>query len=143
MAEFGDRLKQARQKKVGIRNSSKGNRSHPSLYLTIRKGCSLAATENHGAISGILGVTKDFLAGDEGAFERKILMRNIDSLSPESIAKINAIAEMMKEAERAKKRGTNEVGSRNLRRAAQARTELGLDENSPVGDLPFDKGCRV
>jgi hypothetical protein len=33
-------------------------------------------------------------------------MRNIDSLSPESIAKINAIAEMMKEAERAKKRGT-------------------------------------
>jgi transcriptional regulator with XRE-family HTH domain len=108
MAEFGDRLKQARQKKGWNQEQlAKETGLTQASISQYEKGVRLPPPKIMEQLAESLGVTKDFLAGDEeGAFERKILMRNIDSLSPESIAKINAIAEMMKEAERAKKRGT-------------------------------------
>lgn len=52
-------------------------------------------------LAEVIGVSREELAGeDEGAFERKILMRNLKGLSPESLKKINDIVETYRKAEK-------------------------------------------
>lgn len=56
-----------------------------------------------------LDVSADALAGEtEGAIERDRLMRNLKGLSPQTLEKINAIVEMIRQGERAKRQDTKE-----------------------------------
>jgi transcriptional regulator with XRE-family HTH domain len=52
----------------------------------------------------VLEVTSEALAGeDAGAVERERLMRNLKGLSPQTLEKINAVVEMIRQGERAKR----------------------------------------
>ena len=102
MSEFGERLRQAREakgwnqeklgKEIGLTQASisqleKGRRAPtPALVTKLAKA---------------LGVERKFFAGGaEGQFERAILMRNLDGLSPEQLRKINDIVEEIRQSKR-------------------------------------------
>jgi transcriptional regulator with XRE-family HTH domain len=108
MAEFGDRLKQSRLKKGWNQEQlAKETGLTQASISQFEKGVRLPPPKIINQLADILNVSKDFLAGDEdGSFERQILMRNIDSLSPKSLATINEIVEKYRVAERIKKRGS-------------------------------------
>ena len=54
----------------------------------------------------ILGVSEEDLAGqNQGEFEKMLLMRNIQDLSPDSLNKINEYTAMIKRDEQARRRG--------------------------------------
>ena len=105
MSEFGERLRQAREamgwsqgelgEEVGLTQASisqleKGRRAPtPALVTKLAKA---------------LEVERKYFAGDfaseadEGKFERAILMRNLEALSPEQVRKINDIVEEIRKS---------------------------------------------
>lgn len=104
MAEFGNRLREAR-----LRKDLSQNELADAMGLTqasisqFEKGQRLPTPANITKLSAILDVPRDFLAGeDKGEFEKALLMRNIKQLTPESIKKINEFAEFIKSQERSK-----------------------------------------
>lgn len=57
----------------------------------------------------VLEVTPEAIVGeDSGAVERERLMRNLKGLSPQTLEKINAIVEMIRQGERAKRQDKKE-----------------------------------
>lgn len=98
MAEFGERLKEARIKKeLKQEELAKEMDLTQASISQFEKGQRLPTPANITRFSEVLGVSREFLAGeDEGKFEKEILMRNIKSLRPETIRKINEYAEFLK-----------------------------------------------
>ncbi len=94
-SHFGKKIKEARIKngwnqadlaqRMGLKQAS---------ISQFEKGIRFPTPVNIDKFCEILGVSRDFLAGDEeGRFEREILMRNIQKMSPETLKKLNDIAE--------------------------------------------------
>lgn len=104
MTEFGNRLKEARLNK-GLSQEELAdamNLSQASISQ-FEKGLRLPTPANISKFAEVLDVPREFLAGeDEGRFEKEMLMRNIKSLSPESIKKINDYIELLKIKEKSK-----------------------------------------
>jgi transcriptional regulator with XRE-family HTH domain len=104
MSEFGKRLKEARLKK-GMRQDELAkamNLTQPSISQ-FEKGQRLPTPANIKKFSEILEVPPEFLTGeDKGEFEKAMLMRNIQGLSPGTIGKINEYIQLLKDSERLK-----------------------------------------
>jgi len=107
MAEFGERLKNAR-----VRKGLNQDQLASEMKLTqasisqFEQGQRMPTPANIEKFAEVLGVSKDYLVGKEhGEFERVKLMRNIKSLSPESVRKINDIVEMIRKGEVSERKG--------------------------------------
>ncbi len=105
MSEFGKRLKQARLSK-GLSQKELGD----ALNLTqasisqFEKGQRRPTPAIISKAATLLEVEREYLAGEsEGDFERTLLMRNVQGLSPETVRKINEIVELIKQGEQQKK----------------------------------------
>ena len=98
MSEFGERLKKARENKNW--NQAELARAMNLTQASIsqfEKGQRLPTPNNIYKFAKVLGVSREFLAGeDEGNFEKSLLMRNLKNLSPESLKKINDYVELIK-----------------------------------------------
>ncbi len=106
MPELGKRIRDARINKgmsqaevareMGLKQAS---------ISQFENGQRVPMPANIRKLAGILGVEETILAGkDEGQFERAMLMRNIQGLSPESLQKINELTEIIKQNEQRKRR---------------------------------------
>lgn len=100
MAEFGDRLRDIRQQKnFNQEQLAEAMNLTQAAISQFEKGQRMPTPANIMKFAEVLGVSKDDLVGnEEGDFERVKLMRNIQSLSPESVRKINDIVEMIKDS---------------------------------------------
>lgn len=115
MAEFGNRLREARLKK-GLNQKELAD----AMGLTqasisqFEKGQRLPTPANITKLSEILEVPRDFLAGeDKGEFEKTLLMRNIKELTPEAIKEINKYVDLIKSRERLKSLENQKLGENN------------------------------
>ena len=99
MAEFGQRLRLAREK-----NQMSQEKLAQEMNLTqasisqFEKGQRLPTPANIRKLAKILEVEEAYLAGDsEGKFERTALMRTITGLSPDELRQISKFAEFIKQ----------------------------------------------
>ena len=107
MPEFGERLKKAREDK-GMRQDelAKAMGLTQASISQFENGQRLPTPANIRKFAQVLGVPEGVLAGeDKGGFEKTLLMRNIQSLSPESLSKNNEYVEFIKQIERLRRRG--------------------------------------
>lgn len=101
MAEFGDRLKAAREQR-GMNQKELADKMEltQASISQFEKGLRLPTPANIKKIAKILGVTVDDLAGGNHAqFETAMLMRQVKGLSPQAVQKINEFAEMVRRDE--------------------------------------------
>jgi len=105
MAEFGDRLRAIRSEKGVKQEDLAENMGLTQASISqFEKGQRLPTPALIEKFAEKLGVTREELSGlDNGAFEKKQLMRNLDHLSPDALAKINHIVEMIKNSESSKR----------------------------------------
>ena len=138
MSEFGERLRHARINKgmsqqelaiaVGMTQAS---------VSQFEKGLRMPTPKSFSKFVAILDLNDEDLVGEtQGEFERKMLMRNIKDLSPDSLNRINEYASMIKRDEEIKKRGIN-VNSRQLTAtyAARLRDDMDIGTNEVVGNI--------
>ncbi len=101
MSEFGEKLKKIRleRKMNQIELAEKMGMKQASISQ-FENGQRLPTPANIKKLASILEVSVEYLAGkSDGKFERELLMRNIQGLSPETLRKINDIAEAFKKSE--------------------------------------------
>lgn len=98
MAIFGERLKKARINKGWNQNQLAEEMGVTQASISqFEQGLRLPTPANIDKFAEKLGVTREYLAGDnEAEFEKEMLMRNLKNLSPETLRKINAMVEMIK-----------------------------------------------
>lgn len=98
MSTFGDQLKRARtQKNLSQQELADLMDFSQATISQFERGDRLPTPSNIDTLAEHLGVSRKELAGDDqGNFEKTLLMRNIDHLSPENIRKINDIIESFK-----------------------------------------------
>lgn len=101
MAIFGDRLKEARiQKGWNQGELADAMELTQASISQFEKGQRLPTPKNIDKFAEVLGVNRDFLAGEnKGEFEKEMLMRNLKNLTPESLKKINEYVELVKKSE--------------------------------------------
>ena len=102
MAIFGDRLREARiQKGWNQGDLAEAMNLTQASISQFEKGQRLPTPNNIDRFSEVLGVSRDFLAGEnKGGFEKEMLMRNLKNLTPESLKKINDYVELVKKSEK-------------------------------------------
>lgn len=100
MAIFGDRLKEARiQKGWNQGELAEAMTLTQASISQFEKGQRLPTPNNINKFAEVLGVSRDFLAGEnEGEFEKEMLMRNLKNLTPESLKKINEYVDLIKKS---------------------------------------------
>lgn len=100
MAEFGDRLKKAREQKVWNQEQLAQAMDLTQASISqFEKGQRLPTPNNIDKFAEVLGVTRELLAGgNEGDFETQMLMRNIKNLSQEDLRKVNEWVEILKKS---------------------------------------------
>lgn len=98
MAIFGERLKEARARKgLNQEQLAEAMGLTQASISQFEKGQRLPTPKNIDKFAEVLGVPREILAGDnEGEFEKEMLMRNLKTLSPESIRMINQLVENLK-----------------------------------------------
>jgi transcriptional regulator with XRE-family HTH domain len=106
MTNFGEKLRRARQDKGWNQEDlAKAVNISQAAISQFEKGQRMPTPANIEKFSEVLGISKDMLVGEEiGEFERVKLMRNIQSLSPDSVRKINDIVEMIRNSDNNKRR---------------------------------------
>ena len=102
MAEFGNRLKEARVLKgLNQEQLAEAMGLTQASISQFEQGQRLPTPKNIEKFSEVLEVKREFLAGDnEGEFEREMLMRNLKNLTPDSLKKINDYIELVKKSEK-------------------------------------------
>lgn len=107
MSEFGKRLRKARIDKGINQEELAGAIGLTQASISqFEKGLRMPTPANIRKFAQILGVSEEDLAGqNQGEFEKTLLMRNIQDLSPDSLNKINEYTAMIKRDEQARRRG--------------------------------------
>ena len=107
MSEFGKRLRKARIDKGINQEELAGAIGLTQASISqFEKGLRMPTPANIRKFAQILGVSEEDLAGqNQGEFEKMLLMRNIQDLSPDSLNKINEYTAMIKRDEQARRRG--------------------------------------
>jgi transcriptional regulator with XRE-family HTH domain len=102
MAEFGNRLKEARVLKgLNQEQLAEAMGLTQASISQFEQGQRLPTPKNIEKFAEVLEVKREFLAGDnEGEFEREMLMRNLKNLTPDSLKKINDYIELVKKSEK-------------------------------------------
>ncbi len=138
MSEFGKRLRQARiNKGMSQQDLSRAIGMTQASISQFEKGLRTPTPANLRKFAEILDMRDEDLVGEtQGEFETKMLMRNIQDLSPNSLSKINEYAAMIRRDEQIKQRGIG-VNSRQLTAtyAARLRDDLGVGDNDIIGDI--------
>jgi transcriptional regulator with XRE-family HTH domain len=101
MAKFGDRLKEARTNKGWNQDKlAEAMELTQASISQFEKGLRLPTPKNIEKFARVLEVPREYFAGkNQGAFEKEMLLRNLNNLSPDSIKKINDYAELIKKSE--------------------------------------------
>ena len=102
MSLLGERVRKARISKGMSQRELAGELGLTQAAISqFEKGQRLPTHKNLRKMSYILDLDVTELAGeDQGEFERAILVKNLQGLSPEAISKINEIVETFRKAER-------------------------------------------
>lgn len=103
MAEFGTRLKNARESKdINQQELAELMGLTQASISQFEKGQRIPTPKNISKFAEVLGVSREYLAGDnEAKFEHELLMRNLKNLSPESLQKINDYVQYIKDRQKA------------------------------------------
>ena len=98
MPEFGERLKAARlNKNMSQKELADSMGMKQASISQFENGQRLPTPANIKKLASILDVSPNDLAGEsEGKFEKELLLRNIEGLSPESLKKINEFVDIYK-----------------------------------------------
>jgi transcriptional regulator with XRE-family HTH domain len=101
MTNFGEKIRRARQVKGWSQEDlAKHMNITQAAISQFEKGQRMPTPANIEKFSDVLGIPKDDLLGEEeGEFERVRLMRNIQSLSPDSVRKLNDVVEMIRSSD--------------------------------------------
>lgn len=106
MSEFADNLKKARVDKGWNQGQlAQAMEISQTAISQFEKGLRFPTPSNIKKLSDILGVSSDFLLGDEDmANERVKLMRSMHGLSPDGLKKVEEYIQMVKKFEEPKKK---------------------------------------
>lgn len=98
MSKFGERLRQARIDKGMNQEELAGAIGLTQASISqFEKGLRMPTPANIRKFAQILNIREEDLAGqNQGEFEKTLLMRNIQGLSPDLINKVNEYAAMLK-----------------------------------------------
>jgi len=102
MTTFGDRLKEARINKGWNQKQLAETMNLTQASISqFEKGQRLPTPKNIDKFAEVLGKTREYLAGEnEGKFEKAMLLRNLNNLSPESIRKISELIESIRKSQK-------------------------------------------
>jgi transcriptional regulator with XRE-family HTH domain len=101
MTNFAERLRQARQEKGWLQEElAEEMELSQSAISQFEKGLRIPTPANITKFSEILGVSRDFLVGEEEMMSEKVkLMRSIQSLSPEGLKRVEDYVSLVRKAE--------------------------------------------